>query len=86
MRLQGGVIPDGGETLHEISRGDDIYAQCSNRVDRSGIDPGDIGDRSVRRVLHRDGAGAGYEVLDLGPELLMACVEPVGSRQVGKTA
>jgi hypothetical protein len=57
------LVPDGGELLDEVARGNDFDAELLDQLDRAGVDPRDVRDRAPRRILHRDAAHALQQLL-----------------------
>ena len=53
MRLDGPIVPDGGEPLNKVAGGHDLDARLLHELDRAGVHARDIRDRAVRRVFHR---------------------------------
>src|SRR5262249_12843293 len=70
MRVDRRPVPCRGEALHEIARRHDFDAELPNELDGPGIDTGDVRNRTLGRVLHRDALRAGAEPLDPRLELI----------------
>jgi hypothetical protein len=60
--------------LDEVSRRKDFDPSRPHRLGRAGVDAGDVGNRTERRVLHREALHAGQEPVQAGVELLTARV------------
>ncbi len=69
MRRDLHVVPDGREPLDEIAGRHHVDAQLPDALDRARIHAGDVRDRPVRRVFHRQATLALEQPAELSLEL-----------------
>ena len=69
------------EPLHQIAGRDHLDAEVANGLDRSGVHPGNIGNRVTGRILHRDPFDAPEQLAETRTQLLTS---GVGARLPGE--
>ena len=67
-------VPDRREPLHEIARRHHVHTGLAHELDCAGVYPGNVWNRAVCRVFHRDAPHAAEQAVQPGFQLIAAGV------------